>query len=61
MKNNNKVTYKIVSETEANLKERKISINSPIGQGLLGMSVGDVAKIQTPAGLVEFKIVEISL
>ncbi len=61
MKNNNKVTYKIVSETEANLKERKISINSPIGQGLLGMSVGDVAKIQTPVGLVEFKIVEISL
>lgn len=61
MKSNTEVTYKIVAEAEANLKEKKISINSPIGQGLLGKVVGDIAKVQTPAGIIDFQIVKISL
>jgi transcription elongation factor GreA len=55
------VTYKLVSETEANLKEKKISVNSPIGKGLLGKKVGEVAEIQTPAGVKEFQIEEITI
>jgi transcription elongation factor GreA len=61
MNNKAEVTYKLVAEAEANLKEKKISVSSPIGQGLLGKSVGDTAQIQTPAGLINFKIVKISL
>jgi len=61
MNNNAEVTYKLVAEAEANLKEKKISVSSPIGNGLLGKVVGDVAQIQTPAGLINFKIVNISL
>lgn len=61
MTNNAEVTYKLVAEAEANLKEKKISVSSPIGQGLLGKVVGDVAQIQTPAGLINFKVVNISL
>ena len=56
MNNNAEVTYKLVAEAEANLKEKKISVSSPIGNGLLGKAVGDVAQIQTPAGLINFKI-----
>ena len=55
------VTYKLVSESEANIKEQKISISSPIGKGLLGKVVGDVAEIQTPGGLMKFKIDAISI
>ena len=55
-----KMTYAIVPEKEANFKEGKLSINSPIGQGLLGKQVGDVAEIQVPAGKVQFEIVEIT-
>ncbi|MFN8338439.1 MAG: transcription elongation factor GreA [Saprospiraceae bacterium] len=61
MNNNAEVTYKLVAEAEANLKEKKISVSSPIGQGLLGKVVGDIAQIQTPVGLINFKIVNISL
>lgn len=61
LKVNKELTYKLVSETEANLKEKKISVNSPIGQGLLGKEVGDVAEIQTPGGIIQFKILEISI
>lgn len=61
IKNGSEVTYKLVAEAEANLKEKKISVNSPIGHGLLGKSVGDMAQIQTPAGLINFEIVNISL
>lgn len=61
MKNKAEVTYKLVAEAEANLKEKKISVSSPIGQGLLGKAVGDIAQIQTPAGLINFEIVNISL
>jgi transcription elongation factor GreA len=45
-------TYHIVSEKEADLKQGKISVTSPIGKGLLGKTVGDVAEVQVPAGLV---------
>lgn len=54
------VTYQIVSEKEANLKEQKISASSPIGNGLLGKAVGDVAEIKVPAGLMKFKIEKIT-
>ncbi|MBK8515457.1 MAG: transcription elongation factor GreA [Saprospiraceae bacterium] len=61
-KNNGaEVTYKLVAEAEANLKEKKISVNSPIGQGLLGKVVGDIAQIHTPAGLINFEIIKIGL
>lgn len=54
------MTYQLVSETEADLKSGKISVKSPIAQGLLGKSVGDKAEIVVPAGKIEFEIVEIS-
>ena len=54
------VTYKIVSETEANLKEQKISASSPIGNGLLGKVVGDVAEIKVPSGVMKFKVEKIT-
>ena len=53
--------YTLVSETEASIKEKKISINSPIGQGLLGKEVGEIAEVQTPKGTIEFKILDISI
>ena len=53
------VTYQIVSEKEADLKAGKISITSPIGKGLLGKEVGDVAEVQAPAGVLNFKIEKI--
>jgi len=55
------MTYKIVSEKEADLKAGKISITSPIGKGLLGKKVGDTAEVQAPAGVIKFKIEEISI
>ena len=54
------VTYKIVSEKEADLKAGKISVTSPIGKGLLGKVVGETAEVQAPAGMLKFKIEEIS-
>ena len=54
------VEYMLVSESEANLREGKISINTPIGQGLLGKKVGDTAEIRVPAGIIPFEIMEIS-
>jgi transcription elongation factor GreA len=54
-------TYKIVSEKEADLKAGKISITSPIGKGLLGKKVGDTAEVQAPAGIIMFKIEDISI
>lgn len=53
------MTYKLVSESEADLKNAKISINSPIGKGLSGKKVGDIAEIQTPAAKMEFEIMDI--
>jgi len=58
---NKLVTYKIVSENEANLKEGKISVTSPIGKGLLGKLVGDVAEVIVPAGVLKFRIEEITV
>jgi transcription elongation factor GreA len=54
-------TYTIVAEKEADLKAGKISIESPIGKGLLGKKVGEVAGIDAPAGKLEFEILEIGL
>ncbi|HEY5370253.1 MAG TPA: transcription elongation factor GreA [Hanamia sp.] len=54
------VTYQIVSEKEANLKEQKISASSPIGNGLLGKVVGDIAEIKIPAGMIKFKVEKIT-
>ena len=60
-KNNQVLQYTIVAENEANLKEFKISIDSPIGKGLLGKKVGDKVDIQVPAGVLQFEILEISI
>ena len=60
IKNGATMTYQLVSESEADLKTGKISVKSPIAQGLLGKSVGDTAEIAVPAGKIEFEIIEIS-
>ncbi|MCX2740795.1 transcription elongation factor GreA [Pontibacter anaerobius] len=60
LKNNMVVDYTLVAEEEADLASGKISVKSPIGKGLLGKSVGDVAEITIPAGKIEFEILEIS-
>lgn len=60
VKNGSIMTYQLVSETEADLKAGKISVKSPIAQGLLGKSKGDRAQIQVPAGQVELEILEVS-
>jgi transcription elongation factor GreA len=54
------VTYKIVSEKEADLKAGKISVSSPIGKGILGKKAGDTAEVQAPAGVMKFKIEKIT-
>ena len=54
-------TYSIVAEEEADLKAGKISVESPIGKGLLGKRVGDVATIAVPSGKVEFEVLDISI
>ena len=59
--NGMKMIYTIVSESEANLKEGKISVNTPIAQGLLGKKVGDVAEIQVPQGKIHLEVVNISI
>lgn len=60
VKNGMKMVYTIVSESEANLKEGKISVNTPIAQGLLGKKVGDIAEITIPQGKITLEIVNIS-
>ena len=60
VKNGMQMTYTIVSESEANLKEGKISVKTPIAQGLLGKKVGDVAEIKVPQGMIKLEIVDIS-
>ena len=60
-KSGTSVTYTLVSEEEADLKAGRISTQSPIGKGLLGKKKGDMAKIKTPAGELEFEIVNIAL
>lgn len=60
-KNNQQMTYMLVAESEANLKENKIAINTPIAQGLMGKKVGEVAEIKVPNGIVSFEIIDISI
>jgi transcription elongation factor GreA len=60
-KNNAEMTYTIVSDSEANLKEGKIAIGTPIAQGLLGKKKGDVVEIKVPSGVMTFEVVEISI
>ena len=60
LKTNAEMSYTLVAENEANLAEKKISVDSPIGKGLLGKAVGDVAEVQVPAGLIPFEILDIS-
>ena len=61
MANKAMMTYTIVTETEANLREGKISISTPIARGLLGHKVGDEVEVTAPAGKMRFKIVEIGV
>lgn len=58
--NGAQMTYKLVAQSEADLKSGKISVDSPIGKGLLGKKVGETAEIQVPNGTVTFEILEIS-
>ena len=55
------MTYTLVSDSEANLKENKLAISTPIAQGLMGKKVGDVAEIKVPSGILKFEIMEISI
>ena len=58
-KNKSEVTYHLVSESESNLKEGKISVSSPIGSGLLGKKIGEFATVKTPGGELQFEILDI--
>ena len=60
IKNSMTMSYTLVAENEADLKLKKISVDSPIGKGLLGKSIGDIAEINTPGGIMEFEVIEIS-
>ncbi len=59
LRRNKEYVYTLVSEDEADFKQNKISITSPVGKGLLGKKVGDIAEIQVPAGLLKYKILSI--
>ncbi|MBO7572848.1 MAG: transcription elongation factor GreA [Bacteroidales bacterium] len=61
VKTNQEMEYTIVSESEADLKAKKISVSTPIAKGLLGKKVGEVVDIQVPNGIVSFEIVNISI
>ncbi|HMR82029.1 MAG TPA: transcription elongation factor GreA [Niabella sp.] len=61
LKTKKEVTYQLVSEQEADLKAGKISVSSPIGKGILGKEPGEVADVQAPAGLIQFRVEEISI
>ena len=58
--NATEIEYTLVAENEADIKARKISIDSPIGKGLLGKKVGEIVDIQTPGGLLQFEIIDIT-
>ena len=60
-KNNMVMTYTLVSDSEANLKEGKIAVSTPIAKGLMGKKVGDVVEIKVPSGLMTFAIMDISI
>ena len=56
-----KMSYTLVSESEADLKNKKISISSPIGSGLIGKKVGEIVDISVPSGIIKFKILDITI
>ncbi|QLE01410.1 transcription elongation factor GreA [Galbibacter sp. BG1] len=60
LNNGMEMKYKLVAESEADLKSGKISVNSPIGKGLLGKSVGEIAEVKVPNGILKFEILEIT-
>jgi transcription elongation factor GreA len=60
-KNDQKMSYTLVSESEADLKQGKIAVGTPIGKGLMGKKVGDVVDIKVPNGIMNFEIVDITL
>lgn len=61
LKTQKEMSYKLVSESEADLKAGRVSVSSPMGAGLLGKTLGDVAVVETPRGNMEFEIVNISI
>ena len=61
LKTNQTMTYTIVSESEANLKEQKLAISTPIAKGLIGKKVGDVIEVDVPSGKMSFEIMEIAI
>ncbi len=61
MKDKSILEVTLVGESEANLEERKLAVSSPIGKGLLGKKKGEIAQVQTPSGIIEFEILEISI
>jgi transcription elongation factor GreA len=61
LKNKKELTYMLVAETEANLKAKKISVSSPMGQGLLGKAIGEIATVETPNSVIKFEIMNITI
>ena len=59
LKTKQEVSYQLVTQQEANLAEGRISVDSPIGKGVLGKAVGEIAQVKAPAGTIEFEILEI--
>lgn len=60
LNNDTTMEYQLVAESEANLAQKKISVDSPIGKALLGKAVGEVVEVKIPAGLVKFELIQIS-
>lgn len=60
LKLNKVLTFTLVSENEADLKSGRLSVTSPIGKGLLGKSVGEIADVETPAGVIQFEVLSIT-
>ena len=61
VKNGKEITYTLVAESEADIKSKKISVSSPVGKGLLGKEVGEIATIETPRGNLEFEVIDITI
>jgi len=61
LKNDKELKYTIVPESESDIAAKRISSNSPVGEGLLGKKVGDIAEVKTPRGVIEFEILEITI
>ncbi|MEL6863518.1 MAG: transcription elongation factor GreA [Bacteroidota bacterium] len=61
VKNGKEITYTLVAESEADIKSKKISVSSPVGKGLLGKKVGEIATVETPRGNLEFEVIDITI